>query len=127
MPLLTPSYGGFPIFGLVTSFQHIPKPTAIQLSEFCGINGMLSLQLGGRGRIFAIGGVLNDISLGALNFDEGLLLSYADGIARYLTDTRGRIWPNVIFAGEFTPDPMGPRPTDKGWCLPYHCAFIGLT
>ena len=58
---------------------------------------------------------------------EGVLLAYADGIARTFVDTQGRAWPNVIFEGEYQPSPEGPKPTDFGWCLPYRCVLHGLT
>ena len=127
MPFFNPTYDGVPIFGLVTSFQHVAQPTAQQLDAFAGVQGTLGLFLGTRGRAFVIAGVLNDSDIGSLNADEGTILSYADGITHALVDTRGRSWSNVIFEGQFTPDPMGPRPTDVGWCLPYHMIMRGLT
>ena len=50
----------------------------------------------------------------------GVSGSLADGLARSLFDTRGRTWANVVYLGEFQPDPMGPRPAvgagSGGWC-----------
>jgi hypothetical protein len=136
MALFTPTYGGVPIFGLAVQIQEIPNPCAQQLEAFFGVPGQLSVFGGSRGRSFAISGVLFDVDLETLNQDEDFFTpnvtgSYADGIARPLFDTRGRTWANVIYLGEFQPDPMGPRPavwaTGSGWALPYRAVFHGLS
>jgi hypothetical protein len=127
MAFSTATYGGVAIFGLVESFVATVNPVARQVTAFPGVNGLLSKFLGSRGTTYRIRGVLNDNSLGALNADEQVLLSYADGIARTLTDVRGRSFSNVVFDGEYDPDPMGPRPTDTGWALRYTMIMHGLT
>jgi hypothetical protein len=121
------SYAGAFIFGAAVSVVQIPKSNAQQINNFFGISGSITLYGGGRGRLFLISGVLVADDLADLNSAEALLLSYADGIARTLIDTRGRTWLNVIFRGEFRPDAGGPKPTDNGWCLPYKAVFHGLT
>jgi hypothetical protein len=123
----TPTYNGSPMFGLVTSFQHVANATAQQIDAFFGVSGNLALFGGARGRVFMIAGTFHEYDIGTLNADEALVMSFADGIARTLVDTRGRAWPNVIFKGEFTPDQGGPHPTGSGWCCSYHCIFHGLT
>jgi hypothetical protein len=123
----TPTYGGVPLFGLVTSMVHNAHPCAQQVDTFFGVPGNIALFGGSRGRVFMISGVLADVDIPSLNADEALIHSFADGIARTLGDTRGRFWPNVVFLDEFQPDPMGPRPTDVGWCLPYRLVMHGLT
>ena len=134
MPLITPSYGGALIFGAAVSIRHVPNANAQQVDQFFGVTGTVTLFGGGRGRVFLVQGVLVALEDGTdlqtisdLNALESVFLSYADGIARTLIDTRGRIWTNVIFKGEFQPDPMGPKPTDFGWCIPYRAVFHGLT
>jgi hypothetical protein len=127
MPYAAASYGGIPMFGLVTSFQVLSNPTAQQLDQFFGISGNVALFGGGRGRSFAISGTFEEFDIATLNADEAAIMSFADGVARTLTDTRGRAWPNVVFMGEYQPDPMGPRPTGGGWATAYHCIFHGLT
>jgi hypothetical protein len=122
----TPSYNGAPIFGLVTSMQHVPNATAQQIDAFFGVSGNLALFGGARGRVFLIAGTLHEFDIPTLNADEAIIMSFADGIARTLVDTRGRAWSNVIFKGEYTPDPGGPHPTGGGWCVSYHCVFQGL-
>jgi hypothetical protein len=130
-----PSYGGAFIFGLAVHMQMIANPTAEQLDAFFGIEGLFALFGGGRGRTHLISGCLfavtdgyDDDAIALLNVAEGVIHSYADGIARTLIDTRGRVWPNTIFRDEFQPDPMGPRPTaDQGWVLPYRMVMHSLT
>ena len=92
-------------------------------------------RLRGRGHVFSVTGILFAADIPTLNAEEqlftaGAIGSYADGVARELFDTRGRTWENVLFLGEFVPDPMGPRPASAGdsigWALPYKATFRGL-
>jgi hypothetical protein len=123
----TANYGGAFIFGSAVSIQHIANSNAQQVDNFFGVSGNVTLYGGGRGRIFMVSGVLTADNLTDLNAAEAQFLSFADGVARNLVDTRGRVWTNVIFKGEFHPDAMGPKPTDTGWCIPYRAVFHGLT
>jgi len=67
-----------------------------------------------------ISGVLAAPDIGALTACENILLDYADCRPRVFVDNRGREWPDTIFAGDYAPSPMGPRPlAGGGWCLPY--------
>jgi hypothetical protein len=136
MPLFTPTYGGVPIFGQAVHIEQVPMQAAQQVEAFFGVPGMLSVFGGTRGRTFQVSGVLFDVDLPSLNADEDIFTpgvngSVADGIARPLADTRGRTWANVVYIGEFQPDPMGPRPAvwagTGGWALPYRAVFHGLS
>jgi hypothetical protein len=136
MPLFTPTYGGVPIFGLSVRMQEVPQENAQQIDAFFGVPGLLSKSGGPRGRVFQVEGVLFDFDIPSLNADEDVFTpnvvgNMADGLARVLTDTRGRSWANVIFLGEFQPDPMGPRVATcalgSGWALPYKAVFRGLS
>lgn len=124
---MNPSFGGSNVFGTACHVVHVPRPVAVQKDDYLGQNGWTSLFGGGRGRTFDVSGVLVGPSLPAVIAAEGLLLAYADGIARTFIDTQGRVWPNVIFEGEYQPSRDGPKPTDFGWCLPYRCILHGLT
>lgn len=121
------TYGGSNIFGAAVRLQHVVNANAQQENTYFGVSGTQTLYGGGRGRTFLVTGVLVGGSLSELNASESLFESFADGIARTLTDARGRVWPNVIFKGEFLPDPKGPYPTINGWALPYRAVFHGLT
>jgi hypothetical protein len=136
MPLYIPTYGGRPIFGLAVHIEQIPAQAAQQQDAFFGVPGILSLFGGTRGRMFQVSGVLFDVDLPSLNGDEdvftpGVSGSLADGVARPLFDTRGRTWANVVYLGQFHPDPIGPRPgawgSGVGWILPYRAVFHGLS
>jgi hypothetical protein len=119
---------GNSIFGTAVSVVHNPHPNAQQINHFFGIDGQQTLFGGTRGRTFIISGVLSASSVTTLNTVEAALLSYADGLTHTLVDNRGRIWPNVLFRGEYAPSPMGPRPlAGGGWCLSYRLVMEGLT
>lgn len=132
MSFFNPSYGGSPIFGVAVSIKVDPRPTAQQMDAFFGVTGNVALFGGGRGSAFMIKGVLFGPDLLTLNILEGVFQpsvfgNVADGVARTLVDTRGRSWPNVIFAGEFQADQMGPKPFNGGYILPYSAVFHSLT
>jgi hypothetical protein len=136
MPLYTPTYGGIPIFGLAVRIEQVPAEAAQQRDSFFGVPGMLSLFGGSRGRTFEVSGVLYDEEIEQLNEDEdvftpGVENTLADGVSRTLFDTRGRSWANVVYLGQFQPDPLGPRPgswgSGSGWILPYRAVFHGLS
>jgi hypothetical protein len=136
MSLYTPTFGGVPIFGIAVKIEEVPAQAAQQLEAFFGVPGLLSVFGGTRGRTFNVSGVLYDVDIPTLNSDEdvftpGVSGSMADGIARPLFDTRGRTWANVVYLGQFQPDPMGPRPAvwggGAGWALPYRAVFHGLS
>ena len=119
---------GNAIFGTAVTVNHNPHPNAQQMNQFFGTDGQQTLFGGTRGRTFIISGVLSASNMPTLNAVEATLLSYADGLTHTLVDNRGRIWPNVIFRGEYTPSSMGPRPlAGGGWCLSYRLVMEGLT
>lgn len=120
---------GNSIFGTAVNVVQSPHPNAQQINHFFGIDGQQTLFGGTRGRRFIISGVLSASTLSTLNTVEATLLSYADGLTHTLVDNRGRIWPNVIFRGEYAPSPTGPRPLagGGGWCLPYRLVMEGLS
>lgn len=130
---MDPALDGSYVFGTACHVQHIPHPVALQRDAFFGINGVVSLMGGSRGRIFEIRGLfvgdgIDDAAAVANVMDaEATLLSYADGITRTFTDTQGRDWPNVIFEGQYQASPEGPRPCTAGWCLAYRCVLMGLS
>lgn len=134
---MDPTLDGSYVLGTACHVVHRPHPIAIQSDAFFGINGVVTLMGGSRGRMFEIRGIFvgngfDDASaLAAVMDAEAVLLSYADGITRTFTDTQGRSWPNVIFEGHYQPDPSGPRPcadaNGYAWCLPFVCELRGLS
>lgn len=126
---MSATYDGNSIFGLAVRCQMIPKASASQVNAFFGVSGVQSVYGGGRGRMFMISGLLVGEDHPAVDAAEATLLSYDDGIARVLVDTCGRTWSNVVFTGDYQPDPMGRRPLvdGSGWGLPYRATFRGNT
>jgi hypothetical protein len=119
---------GNAIFGTAVNVIHDPHPNAQQMNQYFGIDGQQTLFGGTRGRTFVISGVLSAPNLASLNTVESTLLSYADGSTHTLVDNRGRVWPNVIFRGEYRPSSVGPRPlAGGGWCLAYQLVMQALT
>ncbi len=121
------TYNGENIFGLAARCRHVANPRAQQVDVYFGVNGARVLDGGGRGRVFQVRGLLVGSTMAELAEAEARFVDYADGQARVFVDTRGRSWSNVIFKGEFTPDPLGPFPISGGWALPYRALFHGLT
>jgi hypothetical protein len=121
------TYNGVNIFGSAVRFQHVAHPRAQQVNAFFGVSGTQVLDGGGRGRSFFIQGVLVAPTIAGLGLAESGFASFADGVARTLIDPRGQVWKNVVFKGEFVPDPRGPKPASGGWALPYRAVFHGLT
>jgi len=121
------TYNGENIFGLAARCRHVANPRAQQIDAYFGVNGVRVFDGGGRGRTFQVRGLLVGSSIGELAAAEARFADYADGVARVFVDSRGRSWPNVVFKGEFIPDPLGPLPISGGWGLPYRATFHGLT
>ena len=117
---------GNAVFGIAVSVQHVPNPSAQQIISYFGVTGTQMIFGGGRGRMFNINGVLIGSDLSDLAASEATLLSYDDGIARTLTDCWGRNWSQVVFTGQYQPNPKGPLFFSGGWGLPYHAVFRGL-
>jgi hypothetical protein len=123
------SYAGQSIFGYAVNIVHIPNPTIQQNNSFFGINGMMTIYGGSRGRRFDVTGLFwEPDALSVRVFDETLMQSFADGIPRTLVDSYGYAWPNVIFQGElqlgrvsFNPNGLG------GVAIEYKATFHGLT
>ncbi len=122
-------FGGANIFGIAVSVRHQPNLTAAQMNAFFGLTGSQSLFGGGRGRGFLITGVLRAGNPASCVAAENTLLSYADGIARVLTDPLGVTWANVCFYGDYqrTNNPQYVPITNNSWGLPYRAVLVGLT
>ena len=122
------SLGGLDVFGLSVKIR--ARPAAVGAADLQLLRDQrIQVVWGGtRGRGFFVSGVLVGEDISVLTAAEAVLLSYDDGIGRVLVDTLGRVWPAVVFSGQYQPDPMGPRPLagDVGWGLPYKATFFSL-
>jgi len=103
-------YGGESIFGVCTSFVPSFEPTAEQLNAFFGVNGVQAIHGGERGVTVLISGVFFGLTEGDVVNQEGLMLSYRDGIARTLVDNFGRVYPNVLLTSTYQPWEHGVKP-----------------
>lgn len=124
------------VFGFAVHVQMVQRPTAQQVAEFFGMNGVFQLNGGTRGRAFMIRGHLCGFTIGDLNLAESVwdtasFGNIADGVARVLVTPRGLVYPNVVYRGEYAPDPEGPHPGafpgGGGWVLRYQLVLHGLT
>ncbi|WP_422932028.1 hypothetical protein [Singulisphaera sp. PoT] len=125
MGFFPPSYGGDSMFGYAVKMKMVVNPTAEQLNQFFGISGSQSLYGGTRGRTFLVDGLFAAEDLDTLNAYEGNFLSYLDGIARTMVDTRGRAWANVLLR-QLEPGEKILH-DQRGLYLPYKAMFNGLT
>jgi hypothetical protein len=117
---------GSPVFGDAVNVAMTPNANAQQLNEFFGLNGQQTLFGGSRGRTFMISGVLSAPDVGTLNDVEAALLAFADGLPHVLVDNRGRVFQNVVFKGEYQPNP-GLLFAQGAVGLAYKLTMIGLT
>jgi hypothetical protein len=116
------------VLGTATTIQMSTIPNAQQMTQYFGVDGQQTIFGGTRGRTFRISGVLYGVNLLTINAVETALLNYADGNTHVLIDDRGRVWPNVVFFGEYTPFPQGPRQqADGSFLLPYTAVMHGLS
>lgn len=118
------TYGGSAIFGYSVAMAHMLNPPAQQVNAFFGLSGLSSLWGGLRGRVFLVKGVWFGADLATLNAAESGYLTYIDGIARTLVDTRGRSFDWVLV----DPPRVGERVLrdDRGFYLPYQGTLRGL-
>jgi hypothetical protein len=124
---VNPTLDGADVFGTACHVVHEPSALALQRDSFFGLNGVMALNGGSRGRMFRISGVFVGPDIDTIVASEAFLLSYADGLIHTFVDTQGRSWPNVIFPGQYQPSPEGPKFTDFGFCLPFSCTLEGLS
>lgn len=90
-----PSFNGVAIFGRSVVFESNPAPRADQQMAAPGVNGLASLDLGGRGKTTRVTGLLVGATAADLNAAELLMDSYRDGILYTLIDNFGNVSPYV--------------------------------
>lgn len=125
MPFNIASYGGAQIFGYAVEVRPSPNPPALQISSYQGVNGQFCLFGGTRGGMIRIHGVMQDVSIPAVNADLAVITSYDDGIARTLIDCEGNVYFNCIYAGMHQPGPA--LITDIGWCKTFAVDFAVMS
>lgn len=89
------SFDGQLIFGRGVVMEPQTNPRDDQRVAAPGVNGVATLDLGGRGRITRVTGLLVGANAAALNAAELLFSGYWDGQLYTLVDTFGNAWPYV--------------------------------
>ena len=125
---MTPTLGGYALFGVAVNVNMNPNANAYQLASFFGVQGVQGMDGGQRGRVFEITGVLVGETPAYVVAGATQLSSYADGVARIFQDTTGTAWPNVVYRNEFQWTGKFMEALNLGgWCRPYRCVLHGLT
>jgi hypothetical protein len=114
--------------GMATKVQYAPNPNSAMITGFFGINGVMYMKGGARGRTLTVQSVWIDVTPFAIVNDELLLQNFDDGAVHYFTDTTGYTWQNVVFRSEYqrTSDRfLGTELPDGtlGWAMPYRAVF----
>lgn len=99
------SYRGVSIFGSQVTMTVRDTPVQRQETAYCGLAGVESIALGGRGRYVEVLGLLSGAVTGAdLTALDNAIRAYQDGLAGVLVDTTGYSWPYAILE-TFDPEP----------------------
>lgn len=122
--------GGANIFGVAVRVNMIPHASAEQTNTFFGISGQIAVWGGTRGRVFQIEGVLVAADFATMNSLEAAFEAFNNGIAQTFVDTRGAVWPNVVYRGEYqraSDRPLYGIGTTALIFQPYKLVLHGLT
>ena len=90
-----PSFDGIPMFGFGYSMRTGEPEREVQTASFFGLNGIASINGGGRGRKTNVAGMLYGATLADYNAAEQYFYLYLNAGNFVLIDTQGRVWPNV--------------------------------
>lgn len=125
---MTPSLGGFPVFGYAVHITMVPNANAAQTAAFFGVQGVQEMDGGTRGRTFQVEGLMAGANPAAVQANESALEQFADGNTRILYDTTGAAWPNVVYKNNFMwQGKYAWSPTLAAWVRPYRLVLHGLT
>ena len=125
---MIPTYNGLPVFGVACSIDMVPNANAAQVAAFFGVQGVQSMDGGGRGRVFEVRGLMYGSTPLDVQLMQQQLEQFADGTARILVDTTGGVWPNVVYRREFQWElKYAWSGTLNAWCRPYRTVLHGLT
>lgn len=106
MPINT--FGLATPFGIAVKMTPVPADRDVQINAYPGLDGLESLDLGGRGRFTEIRGILVGPAVPDLYAARFVLESFNDNVPRILYDSAGFPWRNVQllapkFEGSFQP------------------------
>ena len=113
--------------GLVERYATSANPNDRQLNAYPGVNGLESLELGGRGGRTAVSGVLIAGSEAALESAKyQLMLLQVAGAPDVLVTPDGSAWPSVVMVA-FQPAPgRFPMAAPPGYGQRYDAEFLHL-
>ncbi len=118
---------GIPCFGVAVHITPQANPDHVQINAYPGINGLQVMDMGSRGRVFQVTGLMIGSTPGDVEANEVSLENFADGLPHLLISTAGGIWQNVTYRREY-------HPTGKfvflasgnGWGRSYSLLLHGL-
>jgi hypothetical protein len=117
-----PLFNGVNIFGRSVRMRTQTRPRAVQENAFNGVNGVEMIDMGRRGRVTVVEGVLVGSLWGDLVSAVQLFRSYDDGRSYLLIDQDGLSWPNVRLQ-EFAPDEQS-HIASYYYARPYRAVFL---
>jgi len=95
-------YAGLSVFGIGVHMKTSIAAREIQFNAYPGVNGLESLDMGGRGRTTQVTGTLTGATINDLIAAKTQLESFNDGTPRVFYDSAGFGWRNVLMgAPEF--------------------------
>lgn len=94
MPI--PSFGSVQIFGICWHVSNDIAERDAQQNVYAGLSGVEHIDMGGRGRMSVVRGILTGATLGDFVAAKTVLESFNDGVPRIFYDSTGFGWQNVI-------------------------------
>jgi hypothetical protein len=120
-----PSFNGVFIFGRAVKTIRAVNPRDEQRVSAPGVEGVVVVDLGHRGRVTKVQGLLVGVNAPALNLAQSLFESYVDGRLYILVDSYSNIWPYVKLM-RFEPASHPRFDAWYGYILPYSAEFQHL-
>jgi hypothetical protein len=120
-----PSFNGVNIFGRSVQITTANNPRDEQVIAAPGSNGVAAMDLGSRGKVTTVSGVLVGINAAALNLAMGYFRTFDDGQPYVLEDSFGNLWPYVKLR-RFVPGRKVKFDPLHGYCVEYEAEFQHL-
>jgi hypothetical protein len=123
--LTIPTFAGLSIFGLVFEMPTIDNPRDEQKIAIPGADGMGALDMGHRGRVTNVNGVVFDYDASVAVFNLESIREFQNGRYYPLYDTLGREWP-LARLFRLSPAPKLKYTTNYGYMYFYTAEFHHL-
>lgn len=126
MPVNT--FNAVSIFGTAVKMRRSINPRQAQDNAYPGLTGVEKLDLGLRGQITHVTGILTGADASYLNLAITLFESYYDNRGYTLYDQYGVAWSNVVLNRFMPTSRVYPGNSGSGgYCLTYEAEFQHLT